>query len=107
MNASEKPKTVHLTYGHEGGSWWAESEQLPSLFAGGDSLDDAKQLAWQAVRDEFGDDIAIVDWMPSPAELEPVIASRGARGRVPVIAEWTDPNLLPSVNWTLHEPTPS
>lgn len=106
MTASEKPNIVHLTYNCEDNSWWAESEQLPGLFAGGDSLDEAKELAWQAVRDEFGDDIAIFDWMPSPAELEPVIASKGANAlQAPTIPEWAASDLSPSVNWTIPEPT--
>lgn len=79
MTASEIPNIVHLTYDMEDGSWSAESEQMPSLFAGGDSLDDAKALAHQAVHDEFGADVSIFDWLPVPAELEPVVASRGDR----------------------------
>lgn len=83
MTASDKPSIVHLTYEFEDGSWSAESEQMPSLFAGGDSLDDAKALARQAVRDEFGQDVTIFDWLPVPAELEPTIASRGDRPSKP------------------------
>lgn len=78
MTASEIPNIVHLTYELEDGSWSAGSEQMPSLFAGGDTLDDAKALARQAVRDEFGEDVTIIDWLPVPAELEPTVASRGA-----------------------------
>ena len=77
MTASEQPRMVHLAYNYEDGSWWAESAEMPSLFAGGESLDDAKELAKQAVRDEFGEDISVIDWMPAPAELEPIIASKG------------------------------
>lgn len=79
MTASDIPSIVHLTYEFEGGSWSAESEQMPSLFAGGDSLDDAKALARQAVRDEFGEGVTVFDWLPVPAELEPTIASKGVR----------------------------
>jgi hypothetical protein len=78
MTASNLPNIVHLTYEFEGGSWFAESEQMPSLFAGGDSLDDAKGLARQAVRDEFGKTVSVFDWVPVPGELEPVVASRGS-----------------------------
>jgi hypothetical protein len=70
MTASNKSRTVHLTYHHENGSWWAESEQAPGLFAGGDSLDDAKVLARQVVADEFGDDVVLAEWMPVPTALE-------------------------------------
>lgn len=96
MTASEKPTTVHLTYHLEDDSWWAESDQLPGLFAGGDTLDEAKELAKQAVRDELGEDVAIIDWMPMPAELEP-IASRGMGPPTPVISGWPSADSSPSV----------
>lgn len=70
MTASNRPTTVHLSYYHEEGSWWAESDQLPGLFAGGDSLDDARALARQVVADELGDDMVIAEWMPVPSALE-------------------------------------
>jgi hypothetical protein len=79
MTPSDIPNIVHLTYELEDGSWSAESEQMPSLFAGGDSLDDAKALARQAVRDEFGERVTVFDWLPVPAELEPTVASKGDR----------------------------
>ncbi|HEX3041622.1 MAG TPA: hypothetical protein VHP56_05985 [Solirubrobacterales bacterium] len=74
MTASNKSKTVHLTYSHEEGSWWAESEQVPSLFAGGDSLDEAKELARQVIREEFGDDVTLIEWVPMPSTLEHFLA---------------------------------
>lgn len=75
MTASNRPTTVHLSYHHDDGSWWAESDQIPSLFAGGDSLDDAKQLAQQAVVDKFGEDVVIAEWMPVPTALVSIVAS--------------------------------
>jgi predicted RNase H-like HicB family nuclease len=77
MTASNKQTTVHVTYHHEDGSWWAESEQLPGLFAGGDSLEDAKGLARQVVSDEFGDEVTLAEWMPVPDALEKFLASPG------------------------------
>lgn len=86
MSASDNPKVVHLLYSCEDGSWAVESEQMPSLFAGGSSFDEAKELAHQAIHDEFGDALAVFDWpaVPDPlkpvitGETEPVIASRAA-----------------------------
>lgn len=78
MTASNKSKTVHLTYHHEDGSWWAESHQLPGLFAGGDSLDEAKTLARQVVADEIGRDVTLAEWMPVPAALERFIGASDA-----------------------------
>jgi predicted RNase H-like HicB family nuclease len=103
MTASERPKIVHLTYQLQDGSWWAESEDLPGLFAGGDSLDDAKQLARQVVREEIGDDVTIFDWMPAPAELEPIVASKGARAREAVHPTMTGPKdaVNPLGEWLL------
>jgi len=75
MTASEKQKTVILTFHHEDGSWWAESDQMPSLFAGGDDLDAAKELAQQAVVDEFGEDVVVVEWVPVPEPLAAIIAT--------------------------------
>jgi predicted RNase H-like HicB family nuclease len=102
MTASEKPTIVHLTYGHEEGSWWAESEQLPSLFAGGDSLDEAKELAKQAVREEFGDEVSIVDWMPAPTELEAVVASEGTVSRRTDAHDW-ERGSGPALDWLAPE----
>lgn len=96
MTASEKPTTVHLAYHLEDDSWWAESDQVPGLFAGGDTLDEAKELAKQAVRDELGEDVAIIDWMPMPAELE-LIASKGTEPQTPVISGWSSSDSSPSV----------
>jgi hypothetical protein len=84
MSASDNPKVVHLIYSCEAGSWAVESEQMPSLFAGGDSFEDAKALAHQVVHDEFGDALTVFHWPPVPdglkpvvtGETEPVIASR-------------------------------
>lgn len=76
MTASDIPKVVHLVYSCEDGSWAVESEQMPSLFAGGDSFEDAKALAHQAVHDELGDALTVFDWPPVPGELEPIISSR-------------------------------
>lgn len=36
MTASSKPATVILTFHQEDVSWWADSPQMPGLFAGGD-----------------------------------------------------------------------
>jgi predicted RNase H-like HicB family nuclease len=99
MTASEIPSIVHLTYELEDGSWSAESEQMPSLFAGGDSLDDAKALARQAVRDEFGEGVTIFDWLPVPAELEPIVASKGANQQAPTMG-WPD-SATPAHEWSL------
>lgn len=74
MTASNRQTTVHLTYHQEDGSWWAESEQLPGLFAGGDSLEDAKTLARQVVADEFGDEVTLAEWMPVPNAFEKFLA---------------------------------
>jgi hypothetical protein len=76
MTASDTPKVVHLVYSCEDNSWAVESEQMPSLFAGGDSFEEAKALAHQAVHDELGDALTIFDWPPVPGELEPIISSR-------------------------------
>jgi predicted RNase H-like HicB family nuclease len=101
MTASEIPSIVHLTYEFEDGSWSAESEQMPSLFAGGDSLDDAKALARQAVRDEFGEKVTIFDWLPVPAELEPIVASKGASQSVHTpTTGWPDAT-TPAHEWSL------
>jgi predicted RNase H-like HicB family nuclease len=70
MTASNRSRTVHLTYNHEEGSWWAESEQLPGLFAGGDSLDEAKELTRQVIREELGADVTTIEWVPMPSTLE-------------------------------------
>lgn len=78
MTASDIPSVIHLVYSCEDGSWAVESEQMPSLFAGGDSFEDAKALAHQAVHDELGDALTVFDWLPVPHELEPVIASMPA-----------------------------
>jgi hypothetical protein len=78
MTASDIPKVIHLVYSYENGSWAVESDQMPSLFAGGDSWEDAKALAHQAVHDELGDALTIFDWLPVPHELESVIASKPA-----------------------------
>lgn len=106
MTASDIPKVVHLVYSCEDGSWAVESEQMPSLFAGGDSFSDAKSLAHQAVHDELGDEMAVFDWLPVPAEFEPVITSRASRavearptGRPAEVAEpfrFTGPQALPA-----------
>lgn len=83
MTASNKPTTVVLTFHQEDGSWWADSPQMPSLFAGGDDIDTAKELARQVVVEELGNDVLIVDWMPVPAPLERFVtatpASEGGR----------------------------
>ena len=103
MNASEKPKTVHLTYEFEEGSWSAESEQMPSLFAGGDTLDDAKALARQAVRDEFGDGVTIFDWLPVPAELEPIVASKGTNRSPQASTTGSSDAASPPYEWSLPQ----
>lgn len=93
MSASNRPSTVILNYHVEDGSWWAESTQFPSLFAGGDSLEEAKALARQAVTDEFGDEILIVDWVPVPAPLAVLIgseqpSSHGSEGHPQTLTSW-------------------
>jgi predicted RNase H-like HicB family nuclease len=103
MTASEIPSIVHLTYEFEDGSWSAESEQMPSLFAGGDSLDEAKALARQAIRDEFGEGVTIFDWLPVPAELEPTVASKGANQSVQTpMMGWPD-SASPAHEWSLPQ----
>jgi hypothetical protein len=100
MTASNRQITVHLRYHHEDDSWWAESEQLPGLFAGGDTLDDAKELARGAVRDELGEDVSIFDWMPVPVALEPTIsASRGSSARRETFDVWVGPDKPLSSEW--------
>lgn len=103
MNASKKPNIVHLTYEYEEGSWSAESEQMPSLFAGGDTLDDAKTLARQAVRDEFGEGVTIIDWLPVPAELEPIVASKGASRSLQVPTTGSSDAAEPPHKWSLPQ----
>lgn len=98
MTASSKPKTVILTFHHEGDSWWADSDQMPSLFAGGDKLEDAKELARQAVVDEYGDEVLIADWMPAPSGLAAIIgypyegspASEGEQATPGTVKSWPD-----------------
>lgn len=103
MNASETPKVVHLTYEFEEDSWSAESEQMPSLFAGGDTLDDAKALARQAVRDEFGESVTIFDWLPVPAELEPIVASKGTNQSLQAPTTGTPDAAGPPHEWSLPQ----
>jgi hypothetical protein len=97
MTASNRPKTVILTFHHEEGSWWADSHQMPSLFAGGDNLDDAKGLARQAVVDEFGDEVLIAEWMPAPDGLASIVgypneesASEGESSEIGDIKSWPE-----------------
>lgn len=109
MTASNRSKTVHLTYSHEEGSWWAESEQVPGLFAGGDSLDEAKELTRQVVREEVGNDVTLIEWVPMPSKLErcltgsPGEESRSLAGRpAGAMKPWTDKEGLS----TAVEPNP-
>jgi hypothetical protein len=69
MTFSDQRSIANLTYHHEDGTWWADSPNLLGLFAGGETLDDAKALARQVVADEMGDEALIVEWMPLPGPL--------------------------------------
>jgi hypothetical protein len=71
-------KQVIVRYHYEDGSWWADSQDLPSLFAGGDSLEEARELVRQVVDDELGADTTIVAWMPVPEPLAQVVSVGGA-----------------------------
>ncbi len=73
-------KQVIVRYHHEEGSWWAESQDLPSLFAGGDSLEDARAMVRQVVDAEVGPDATIFAWMPVPEPLIPFVSPQGGLG---------------------------
>jgi predicted RNase H-like HicB family nuclease len=38
-------------------AWWADSPDLPGLYAVGDTLTEMRAAAIAAIRDEFGDDV--------------------------------------------------
>lgn len=85
--------TVHLIYHYEDESWWADSFDVPSLFAGGDSLADAKQLARQVVEAEIGPDTIIMEWVPLPDSMASVTtraATRSDSERPAVFDDWAD-----------------
>lgn len=88
MNSSEGPIT--LNFHCEDGAWWVDSKSLPSLFAGGETLDEAKQLARQVVADEVGPDVWIVEWMPVPEPLRPVVTG-GQRPKDASVQAWREP----------------
>lgn len=96
---------MQITYHHEDGSWWAESHDLPGLFAGGDSLEEAKELARQVVSDELGDDVLVFEWMPVPDPFAAVV-SEGASGRLDV-AGVPSPESEISPHWDTPDSTPA
>lgn len=45
-----------------------DSPDLPALFAGGSTFEEAQQLARQIVRDELGARVALSEQVPRPAQ---------------------------------------
>jgi len=89
MNSSDDNEIIHLVYHHEDGGWWAESFGLPSLYAGGDTLDDARELARQVVAEEVGSAVTLTEWAPHPGSApETQGATRGGPPATGVLKGW-------------------
>jgi len=69
LSSSSGEAPIILSFHCEDESWWVDSNSLPSLFAGGSTLDEARELAHQVVAEEAGPDAWIVEFMPLPAPL--------------------------------------
>jgi predicted RNase H-like HicB family nuclease len=52
---------VTVTYHHEGGAWWAETDAVPRFSAAGSSYDEARELTVLALRNLLGADVDIRD----------------------------------------------
>lgn len=73
MNSSEYRKTVFLNVNMEDDAWCVTSPTLPGLFAGGDSLEEARTNARQVVDEEIGSNVDIVEWLPVPEGLRSIV----------------------------------
>lgn len=96
MNSSEYRKTVFLNVDFEDDVWCVTSPTLPSLFAGGESLEEARSNARQVVAEELGTSVSVVEWLPVPYELRAVVGRSNTTNDLPV------ENLTPG-SWRFEE----
>lgn len=51
---------VRAVFHHEGSEWWAESPELPGLYAAGDRFDEVRRLFREAAYAEFDVDASAI-----------------------------------------------
>ena len=60
--------TIRVIHHNEDGKWWSESPDVPGWSAGGDSLDEVRQLAEEGIRFALErDDVVVEHFAPAPA----------------------------------------
>ena len=59
-------RNIALTYHHEDGVWWVDSDDIPGFYAAADSLEDARKEAKAGVAFALGDDdFSVFDRYPA------------------------------------------
>lgn len=65
---------VRAVFHHEGSEWWADSPELPGLYAAGDRFDEVRRLFREAAYTEFDVDASAISEFMGDA---PIVATVG------------------------------
>jgi len=84
VNSSDERSTVILHFDVESGVWCVTSPTVPELFAGGDSLEEARENARRVVAEAVDPSASIVEWLPEPESTRSILSRAYSSNRAAI-----------------------